>query len=334
MGIDICKLCKIKIVPLRHNCFSKLRCFTCTRIKANEDTFIVKKDENLYCSKIGKEEGTCESCRLSYRSKQCYKKHKTLTRCQRRAYCEKCKNTYLIKKDLPHRCKKNIMCTICYAYYDNTVEHYCLLQKQSAPGSKAHPLAAYDLETLTLSSASNCENCLIKEQTYLYKRNLLRSQLKKSDFQEIYCLEHQEQIEKLAYHETNFLSVVFENDKNGSFDLISMCDPIMSHPDDMVLKKNYFQVAKEDYYDSKLHGRAINRAKKKMSRKKKEINSSKNMFPIKMQGYGFNIGENRELTDEDIGLLKTMEPMDKFVAYFISPRFRNQVFLVISVTNN
>ena len=110
-----------------------------------------------------------------------------------------------------------------------------------------------------------------------------------------------------------------------------MCDPLMEHPDDMVLKKSYFQVAKIDYYDSKLHGQPVDRTVKKKGKKQREMRSSKNMFPIEMQGHNFQIGEDRELGKEDLELLKRMEPMDKFVAYFINPRFRNQVFLVIII---
>ena len=289
---------------------------------------MLKKDASMYCFENRKEKGVCQDCKFTYRSSQCYKRHKKLVRCQRRAYCEKCKKTYL-KKNVAHSCQKNIICTICYQYYDNSIEHYCLLEKQSKPYNNALPLAAYDLETLTLSSASNCENCLKQEQSYLYKRNVLRSQLKKSELQEIYCSQHQDELEKLAYHETNFLSVVFENDKYGHFDLISMSDPLMAHPDDMELKKDYFRIQEKDYYDSQLYGRSVDRVPKKRAKKSREIKSSKNIFPIKMQGYDFRIGSHLPLSTEDLEILKTMEPMDKFVAYFISPRFRNQVFLVI-----
>ena len=228
-----------------------------------------------------------------------------------------------------HSCEKTSLCSICFNYYDNKNEHYCPLEKQKKPDATPRPMAAYDLETQVQENSSNCNNCLIQEQIYLTRTQKLRSELTAHEMKNIYCSTHQEKTDRESAHECNLIATVFENQYFGSFDLIVMADPALQYSEDFKLQKNYFKPPKENYYDPLLFGRPISRKVKKPQKFRSRLTSSKNTFPIKMyKNHSFEIGSDKPLTEDDLSFLKTLPPMEKFVAYFINPRFSNQVFLV------
>ena len=305
------------------------RCYTCLLICAKEDTFITRNNQNRFCFLKQEEKGTCENCRMRYRSEKCFKAHKRSTRCYQRKYCKDCDKVYCIQKHDQHDCKKSFMCNICFNYYDKETEHFCPLQKQKMPKELPRPLAAYDLETLVEKGSSNCNACLVEEQAYLSKSGKLKSELKKDEVKYTYCSTHRNMSSHLSTHSCNFLSVVFEQDFYGTFSSIIMADPKLGLEDDLVLKKNFYKIPAQQYYDPFLHGKALNRKLKLQKNSSQKLTSSVNLFPIKMsENHEFEIGSNRTITDNDLNFLRTLQPMEKFVAYFVNPRFCNQVFLV------
>ena len=230
---------------------------------------------------------------------------------------------------MEHDCDKTTLCTICFEYYDNQYKHFCPLEKQKKASGLPRPLATYDLETLVQQKSSNCNDCLVQEQVYLTKMKKLRSELKKQEKTNIYCAAHRNETERESFHECNLIATVFEDQYYGSFSMIVMADPALQYDQDLKLQKNYFETSKEEYYDPQLFGQPLNRKFKKMKKFHQRLSSSRNVFPIKIdENHDFEIGSDKPLTENDINFLKKLSPMEKFVAYFVNPRFSNQVFLV------
>ena len=329
MGISICNLCLIRILPRRHQCYSSLKCYSCLKIKQDGDVFITKINKSLFCLRDPKYSGRCEECNIFSRSKSCFRRHKSCktTRCQRRKYCENCKRIYISKLNTSHNCEKPTICSICYEYYDNKQEHFCSLEKQRKPAGLPRPIAAYDLETEVNQKSSNCDQCLIQEQTYLSNSRKLRSELTKSEIINTFCDDHKNDSEHDSIHNTILITIVYESEFYGSYDLTVFAHNDLKSDYDFKTIKNYYQPTKDEYYDKNLFNQRISRKIKRTTSNEK-LKSSRNIFPIKLDpNHSFEIGSSKPLTKADIEFLKTRHPMEKFIAYFINPRFRRQTFI-------
>ena len=297
-------------------------------VKYEQGMFVTNRNKSKYCFLRKKEAGTCDNCHVWYRSKRCESLHRRSAFCQSRSYCELCQRVYVKKKNIPHSCEKAAFCSVCFEYYDNRNIHFCSLEKQRPPAGLPSPIAAYDLETQVVQSSSSCIDCLEIEQRYLTIHRKLRSELRKSEMEYIYCNEHKDVQTRDSVHECNLVTVMFENVYYGHFDLLVLADPILKYEDDMILKKGYLKTSKNGYYDPDLYGKPISRKIKNFRKGGGRLRSSKNSFPIKMDNsYNFEIGSEKDLSESDLTFLKTLQPLEKFIAYFINPRFANSVFL-------
>ena len=126
--------------------------------------------------------------------------------------------------------------------------------------------------------------------------------------------------------------IIYENEKHGYFDKLTLASPEMNHPRDLEIEKNFFICSKKEYYCEDIFNSKINRKKFKRKKKKKDpiIKSSTTVFPVTFEedGISYEIGADLNLetwcNDENV---KKLSVLDKLIIFATQPRFRNQVFL-------
>ena len=131
------------------------------------------------------------------------------------------------------------------------------------------------------------------------------------------------------YFLVNFIVAIYEADRYGYFDKVTMADPLMKHPDDLKIEKNYYISPKSQYYCDAIYGKMVNRKKQKCKKGRTDslIRSSRNIFHQKPKESSY-IGRSR--VDEnfhDYARIKHLSSVEKFIVFFFIPEFMNQVFI-------
>jgi len=203
------------------------------------------------------------------------------------------------------------------------------VQKQKKP-FPPQPLTTFDIECSIENSATTCLDCFNLEKKYLENYNKLRSELKKSEKKYTHCEIHRDELDSdiKSYHNCNLITAVYESEFHGRMDMIVFADPKMCHKDDMVPFKDFYVMPEDEYYDKSLYGKPINRKCKK--RKKKTApgeRSSSIDFPLTVQEF-LKLGTDLDFSSSDVmAAVKPLNPMVKFLLFFLNPKFNNQVFI-------
>ena len=314
-----------------HKCYSKKLCLACKRIICREEeekVFVTHLNKHMFCPLTAAEEGECDKCGMYYRSKSCRKRHVAKVPCRKKNFCTACQKSYFKNEGLEHKCNESRMCNYCFVYYDADTRHYCNITLQKPPLEFTPPIASWDIESVVEDNASMCQSCVLKEKAYLESKLKLRSKLGKKEMAEIFCPQHQQETEKRAYHSCNFISVIFENELYGHFDLICFADHEIGYEEDMKLVKDFYVCPKNEYYKPENHGKPIERLKKKPKAREEEplLKSSKTPFPLFKDeaGVNFILGGRSHFNPSRMKRLPTLV---KFACFFINRDFYNQVFL-------
>ena len=335
-----CLFCnKITKYYPKHRCYNKMMCFVCNRykidLKEKDDTtdenfpFITVKSKNYFCIKKNSDTcHTCEVCNLYYRSKDCYKKHRSVGQCNLKKKCLNCKKVYMKKYE--HLCEKKF-CLRCKTNYDNAKAHFCVMLPQPKV-EETCALAVYDCETIQDKHFNSCYGCFYREKDYLKDAKKTRAQLSDKEKASLLCDDHKGcDMELKSFHSINMITVYVESEKMGHFSRIEFSDSELEHPFDMCLIPDDIIIPKNEYYLEDQHGSAINRKKKK-SRRKRNSGSSSNHFPTLISKPDDNkkIYIGKDFAEEDFEYIKKkFSAVEKFLIFFLREQFRNTSFIGI-----
>ena len=317
----------------RHRCYSKKMCFVCNRFKYDSEDpnvpipFITKKTKKNFCIKpAGFNIDKCQNCGMSYRSDDCFKKHKNVGQCGLKRKCARCKRIYI--KQYEHICDEKF-CIRCKTNYDNSKAHFCKMLPQPK-ATQGCALAVYDCETVQDARYNSCYSCFYNEKDYLKKTRKTRAQLSDLEKEKLLCEAHKNSdFSAKSYHAINFISVFYETSM-GTFALIEFADDALNYENDMKPVDGFKKIPQEDYYLPELYGQAVCRSKQRMRRKRGSTSSS-NRFPIELSqnkcpGRNICIGQDHKETDVEY-IKKNFSAIEKFLIFFIREKFRNTTFL-------
>ena len=103
-----------------------------------------------------------------------------------------------------------------------------------------------------------------------------------------------------------------------------MADPLMQHPDDLKVEKNFYICPKDEYYCKEIHGTKVTRHLINKRKKSRDpfIKSSLNTFKGKDQ-----------LNTSNKSKYQKLSALQKFILFFIRRAFTNQVFVAHNSSN-
>ena len=357
----------------RHRCCGKSErktCFVCLRylVTKTEEIYLDIETVKDYCIQTSQNLGydkPCKKCGLVFKTADCQIAHEQSRTCKRGIMCQTCKRYVYggqgINKHADilreHKCYHD-RCRHCYALHQEGKEHSCQLQTQK-PQSYYCNLAFFDLEATQNVTAISCVECLKKEKAFLDSHNFKSTDLKnkKKFLAQIRCKAHIDDIRARGYHQTNFCTCLFEDEIRGHFSLITFADPKMNHPEDCVIRKNWY--INEDYLpenerktpiftknvkasnfasnDSKISlphelktGPTLTRTEGKYFAREKEVHSSQIDSLESSENEDETLPAAKRLKIGDITTvldIKEHGVLEKFWLFFGCEKFRNYTFL-------
>ena len=356
-----CIICNRFFLKKTHKCRHKYSCYACGRASWDfeEELFETSYSQKFLCKEIPDQWKTCQTCGTITKSKKCAKIHvsKKVNNCKNKRKCHSCNKTYVFKKDNPHKCKADQLCKVCFDYYSEKPpeQHYCKLREQSKPDY--YPgLATWDVESTTKKEKVPlmCIVCADLEAEYLIKVKKTHSQLSREEKTSLLCKDHKnhdpdekafhsgtylftkfrvvKKMHRYSFISVNFCVLIYENEKRGYFNRITFADPLMNHPDDLKIEKNYYICPKNEYYCPEIFGNPISRKKIQTQKHRTEpiVKSSSHQFPIifkngnDVHSIGTKLNTHLWCESEEA---KKLSVLDKFIIFTCRPEFRNQTYL-------